>query len=51
MLIMPYQLWKKKQDAEEFNKSKIVLSYITKLRQLALDPSVTINDYMGKVRK
>ena len=45
-------IMEKKQDAEEFNKSKIeILSYITKLRQLALDPSVTINDYMGESAK
>lgn len=42
----------KKQDSEEFNKSKIeILSYITKLRQLALDPSVVLNDYKGKSAK
>lgn len=45
-------IMEKKQDAEEFNKSKIeILSYITKLRQLALDPSVTINDYVGESAK
>lgn len=45
-------IMEKKQDAEEFNKSKIeILSYITKLRQLALDPSVTINDYIGESAK
>lgn len=45
-------IMEKKQDAEEFNKSKIeILSYITKLRQLALDPAVTINDYMGESAK
>ncbi|MGG5462244.1 SNF2 helicase associated domain-containing protein [Clostridium sp. B9] len=45
-------IMEKKQDAEEFNKSKIeILSYITKLRQLALDPSVAINDYDGESAK
>ncbi|MDF2673441.1 MAG: helicase [Clostridiales bacterium] len=35
-----------KQD--EFKKSKIeILSYITKLRQLCLDPSVLMNEYAG----
>jgi SNF2 family DNA or RNA helicase len=32
----------------EFKKSKIeILSYITKLRQICLDPSVVMNDYKG----
>ena len=41
-----------KKEIDEFKKSKIeILSYITKLRQLALDPSVTINDYKGESAK
>lgn len=33
---------------DEFKKSKIeILSYITKLRQLCLDPSVLMNEYIG----
>lgn len=33
---------------EEFNNSKIeILSYITKLRQLCLDPAVVMNEYSG----
>ena len=33
---------------QEFKKSKIeILSYITKLRQICLDPSVVMNDYKG----
>ena len=38
----------KKVKNEEFKKSKIeILSYITKLRQLCLDPSVAMKDYVG----
>lgn len=34
--------------SDEFKKSKIeVLSYITKLRQLCLDPSIVMNEYTG----
>ena len=41
-------LIKKKVEDEEFKKSKIeILSYITKLRQICLDPSVTMDDYSG----
>ncbi len=39
----------KKVRDEEFNKGKIeVLAYITKLRQLCLDPSVVIENYTGE---
>ena len=42
------ELIEKKVQDGEFESSKIeILSYITKLRQIALDPSVTINDYDG----
>ena len=42
------ELIEKKVKDGEFESSKIeILSYITKLRQIALDPSVTINDYDG----
>lgn len=38
----------KKVKDDEFKHSKIeILSYITKLRQLCLDPAVIINDYSG----
>ena len=38
---------KKVQD-DEFSKSKIeILSYITKLRQICLDPSIVMDDYKG----
>jgi len=38
----------KKVENLEFTKSKIeILSYITKLRQLCLDPSVVMDDYIG----
>ena len=41
-------LIKKKVEDEEFKKCKIeILSYITKLRQICLDPSVTMDDYSG----
>ncbi|AYD40405.1 ATP-dependent helicase [Clostridium fermenticellae] len=41
-------LIKKKVQDDEFKSSKIeILSYITKLRQLCLDPSVIIKDYNG----
>ncbi|ATD55085.1 DEAD/DEAH box helicase [Clostridium chauvoei] len=40
------ELISKKVKEDEFKNSKIeILSYITKLRQLCLDPSVLINDY------
>lgn len=42
------ELIKKKVKDDEFKNSKIeILSYITKLRQLCLDPSVLINGYSG----
>ena len=38
----------KKVKEDEFKKSKIeILSYITKLRQICLDPSVIMDDYVG----
>ncbi|NLZ48405.1 MAG: DEAD/DEAH box helicase [Clostridiales bacterium] len=43
------ELIKKKVKEEEFKKSKIeVLSYITKLRQICLDPSLVMEDYKGE---
>lgn len=45
-------LIKKKVKEDEFKKSKIeVLSYITKLRQLCLDPSLVMEDYKGENSK
>lgn len=42
------ELIEKKVKDDEFKNSKIeILAYITKLRQLCLDPSVVINDYLG----
>ena len=42
------QLIKKKVSDDEFKNSKIeILSYITKLRQICLDPTVLMNDYSG----
>ncbi|MCJ7689915.1 MAG: DEAD/DEAH box helicase, partial [Clostridiaceae bacterium] len=42
------ELIEKKVRSDEFKSSKIeVLSYITKLRQLCLDPTVLMNDYSG----
>ncbi|AZV57099.1 SNF2 helicase associated domain-containing protein [Clostridium sp. AWRP] len=41
-------LIEKKVKEDEFKNSKIeILSYITKLRQLCLDPSILINNYTG----
>ncbi|MGL5348693.1 MAG: SNF2 helicase associated domain-containing protein [Peptostreptococcaceae bacterium] len=41
-----------KRNNEEFKEDKItVFSYLTKLRQLCLDPSVLIEDYKGKSAK
>ena len=41
-------LVQKKVQNDEFKKSKIeILSYITKLRQICLDPSVTMDNYNG----
>lgn len=45
-------LIEKKVKDDELNNSKIeILSYITKLRQICLDPSVLINDYIGSSGK
>jgi len=42
------ELIKKKVTNDEFKNSKIeILSYITKLRQICLDPTVLLNDYSG----
>ncbi|MPM26408.1 hypothetical protein SDC9_72909 [bioreactor metagenome] len=42
------ELMEKKVRDEEFQNSKIeILSYITKLRQICLDPKVLMNDYEG----
>ncbi|MBU3075747.1 DEAD/DEAH box helicase [Clostridium estertheticum] len=42
------ELIKNKVKNDEFKNSKIeILSYITKLRQLCLDPAVLLNDYSG----
>ena len=42
------ELIEKKVKNDEFNNSKIeILSYITKLRQLCLDPSVLVKEYSG----
>ncbi|GAA0180333.1 DEAD/DEAH box helicase [Clostridium sediminicola] len=42
------ELIEKKVKGDEFKNSKIeILSYITKLRQLCLDPSVVMKDYSG----
>jgi SNF2 family DNA or RNA helicase len=46
------ELIQKKVKDFEFQNSKIeILSYITKLRQLCLDPSVLIKDYSGESAK
>lgn len=46
------QLIEKKVKNEEFKSSKIeILSYITKLRQLCLDPSLLVEDYGGASAK
>lgn len=46
------ELIEKKVKDFEFKKDKIeILSYITKLRQLCLDPSVVMNDYVGESGK
>ena len=45
-------LIEKKIESEELKTSKIeILSYITKLRQICLDPSVLMNDYVGRSGK
>ncbi|MBW9148967.1 SNF2 helicase associated domain-containing protein [Clostridium sp. CM028] len=42
------ELIEKKVKNDEFKNSKIeILSYITKLRQICLDPTVLMNDYSG----
>ena len=42
------ELIENKVKSDEFKNSKIeILSYITKLRQLCLDPTVLMNDYSG----
>ena len=46
------KLIEKKVKDDELSNSKIeILSYITKLRQICLDPSVLINDYIGSSGK
>ena len=46
------EIIEKKVKDDEFKNSKIeILSYITKLRQIALDPSVVMEDYKGKSGK
>ncbi|MDU3723048.1 MAG: SNF2 helicase associated domain-containing protein [Clostridium celatum] len=43
------EIVEKKIKDDEFNNGKIeILSYITKLRQLVLDPTVILNDYIGE---
>ncbi|MEG0774676.1 SNF2 helicase associated domain-containing protein [Clostridium sp.] len=42
------EIIEKKVKEDEFKTSKIeILSYITKLRQICLDPNVLMNDYIG----
>ncbi|MDS0524529.1 SNF2 family helicase [Clostridium sp. SHJSY1] len=42
------ELIEQKVKDDEFNNSKIeILSYITKLRQICLDPSIVMDDYRG----
>ena len=46
------ELIEKKVKDDEFKNSKIeILSYITKLRQLCLDPSIVMDNYMGESGK
>ena len=46
------ELIEKKVTDNEFTKSKIeILSYITKLRQIVLDPSIVMDDYEGRSSK
>lgn len=46
------ELIEKKVEEDEFKNSKIqILAYITKLRQLCLDPSVVMEDYNGSSTK
>lgn len=43
---------KEKMENNEFNDDKItIFSYLTKLRQLCLDPSIVLDDYNGKSGK
>ncbi len=42
---------RKLQDKEDIKDKITVLSYLTKLRQLCLDPSVIVEDYKGKSAK
>ncbi|ETJ29033.1 Non-specific serine/threonine protein kinase, partial [human gut metagenome] len=43
---------KEKMESEEFKDDKItIFSYLTKLRQLCLDPSVIYDNYKGKNSK
>lgn len=46
------KLIKKKVEDDEFKSSKIeILAYITKLRQICLDPSIVMEDYRGNSSK
>jgi SNF2 family DNA or RNA helicase/predicted nucleic acid-binding Zn finger protein len=45
------EIQRKLQDKYESNDKITVLSYLTKLRQLCLDPSIIITDYKGKSSK
>ncbi|AGK98640.1 DEAD/DEAH box helicase [Clostridium pasteurianum] len=46
------ELIKKKVEEDEFKNSKIeILAYITKLRQLCLDPSIIMENYRGSSAK
>lgn len=45
------EIQKKLQDKYESNDKITVLSYLTKLRQLCLDPSLIVTDYKGKSSK
>lgn len=46
------ELIKKKVEDDEFKNSKIeILSYMTKLRQICLDPAIVMEDYKGESAK
>ncbi|CEJ74124.1 DEAD/DEAH box helicase [[Clostridium] sordellii] len=45
------EIQRKLQDKYESNDKITVLSYLTKLRQLCLDPSIIVTDYKGKSSK
>ncbi|MGL5756513.1 MAG: SNF2 helicase associated domain-containing protein [Paraclostridium sp.] len=45
------EIQRKLQDKYESNDKITVLSYLTKLRQLCLDPSLIVTDYKGKSSK